>query len=142
MLQNSAQGEGGGFVSVRDRGEGEQGKALTLHTDVSSEASLGDAVTGAGSVVSLLGPGELERDSVGDDGRITVGDVGEWSSVDEDGRTLKRLHESGLDRVLHQDGERTGRTDVVAGDGLAGLGECNDHLAESLLHVLKVLGQG
>ncbi|GFZ51903.1 hypothetical protein JCM24511_09672 [Saitozyma sp. JCM 24511] len=116
--------------------------AELLHADVRTEASLGDDVTAARRVVALLDTGELECDAVRDDGRVAVRDVGKGTGVDEDGGTLEGLHESGLDRVLHEDGHGAGTADVLGGDGLAGLARGDDHAAEAGTHVGNVLGQG
>lgn len=106
-------------------------RVRTLHSDVGSETGLGDAVTNSRRVVSLLSSGELQGDPVGDDGRVSVSDVGEGTGVDEDGSSLKRLHDGGLDGVLHEDGKGARAADVVGRDGLAGLRGRDDHLTES-----------
>lgn len=92
---------------------------LTLHSDVGSETSLSDTVTNSGRVVSLLSSGELEGDSVGDDGGVSVSDVGERSSVDEDGGSLddsmkKRSQDrENLGRKRGREGEGRERTSSV-----------------------------
>lgn len=105
--------------------------SLTLHANIGSETSLGDAVTDPRGIVSLLSTGQLERDSVSDDRRVTVGNVGERSGVDEDRGSLERLHDRRLDGVLHENSESTGASDVVGSDGLTSLGSGNNHLTES-----------
>lgn len=105
-----------------------------LHANIGAEASLGDDV-------AVLAD-ELEGDLISDDGGVAVGDVGEGTGVDEDGSSLDGLHEGGLDGLLHEDAEGASDAEVLSGDGLAGLGHANDHLAEAVPHVLEGGGEG
>lgn len=89
--------------------------------DVGTETSLGNNVTVLVLRLSLLDTGKLKRNLVGQNRRVSVRDVGERTSMDKDGSALERLHEVGLDRVLHEDREGASATDVVAGDGDARL---------------------
>jgi hypothetical protein len=82
-----------------------------LHADVGAEAGLGEHVA--------LRPDQLERDLVGDDRGVAVGDVGKRPGMDERGRAFQRLHQVGLDGVLHQHGQRARAADVLGGDRVA-----------------------
>ena len=62
--------------------------AELLHAHVRAEAAFGEHVADARGLVTLLGTRELQRDAVGEDGRVPVRDVGERTRVDEDGGTL------------------------------------------------------
>ena len=79
-----------------------------LHAHVRAEAALRDDVVA-----------ELERDEVGDERVVAVGDVRERAAVDERRLALERLHEVRLDRVLEQHGHRARRAQLLGGDGLA-----------------------
>ena len=115
--------------------------AELLHTHVSTEAALGENIADTLGAVALLRTRELERDPVGDDGRVPVGDVREGASVDEDGGTLKSLHQVGLDRILHEDSKGSRDANVVSSDRIAALARGDDHRTKPLLHVLEVGGQ-
>lgn len=58
-----------------------------------------------------------------------------------DRTNLERLHQVGLDGVLHEDGEGASSSNVVAGDGDSSLALADDHLAESVAHVGKVVAE-
>ena len=60
-----------------------------------------------------------ERDAVGDDRVVAVGDVRERPAVDERRAALERLEQVRLDRVDQQDRHRARDADVLARDGLA-----------------------
>ena len=109
---------------------------LTLHSNVGTETGLGDDVSGSAGIVSLFSTGELESDPVGNDGRVSVGNVGKGTGVNEDGGSLQGLHEGGFDGVLHEDGHGTGTTDVVGGDGIARPARPDDHLSEPAIRVV------
>ena len=66
-----------------------------LHPEVGREARLRDHELA-----------ELERDPVGDDRVVAVGDVRERARVHEAELPLERLHDVRLDRVLQQHGHR------------------------------------
>ena len=57
-----------------------------------------------------------ERQPVGDDRVVAVGDVGERPGVDEGRPALERLEQVRLDRVAQQDGHRAGDAEVLGGD--------------------------
>lgn len=60
-----------------------------------------------------------------------MGNVGERSSVNENGSSFESLHDVGFDSVLHQDGERSSASNVVASNGFS-LGRfTDDHSTET-----------
>ena len=65
-------------------------------------------------------------------------DVRERAAVDERGLALERLHEVRLDRVLEDDGHRTGGLDVLCGDRLALVGLPDRDPAEPLAQVGEI----
>ena len=75
----------------------------------------------------------------GDDRAVPVGDVREWSTVDERRLTLECLHEVRHDRVLEQEAHRADALQFVRGDGLVVISVRNDDLGESFPQVLHVL---
>ncbi len=103
----------------------------TLHADISTKASLSDDVTDTVWLVTGLGTSKLEGDTISDDRRVAVSDVGEWTSVNEDGSAFEGLHKSGLDSVLHENGHGTGTSDVLSGDWVTTAAGTNDHAAKS-----------
>lgn len=116
-------------------------ETLTAHGEI--ETSLGDNEAGLGVVVLIdLSTGKLESKLVSNDGGSTNGDVGEWTSVDKDWGTLKRLHHVWLDGILHEDSQGTTGTNVVASNWLTAAGSANDHAANTLTHIRKVVGKG
>lgn len=104
---------------------------LTLHANVGTKASFGDDITVAALVVTLLDTSKLESNAIGDDGRVTVSNVGERTGVNKDGCALEGLHEGGLDGVLHEDGHGTSTANVLSGDGLTSLAGRDNHAAET-----------
>lgn len=73
-----------------------------FHANVGTKTSLGDYVT--------LRADQLQGNFVGKDGRATVGDVGERTSMDHDRSAFQGLHESWFDSVLEKDHESSGNT--------------------------------
>ena len=79
-----------------------------LHAHVGAEAALGDDVVA-----------ELERDAVGDERVVAVGDVRERTAMDERRLPLERLNEVGLERVFQQHRHRARSPQLLRGHGLA-----------------------
>ena len=102
--------------------------------NVGAETSFGNDVTVLVFGLALFGSGEFERNLVGNDRRVAVRNVGERTRVDKDGRALERLHDVGLDRVLHEDRERTRATNVVARDRFSRRRLSDDHASETVAH--------
>lgn len=67
--------------------------------------------------------------------------VGERSRVDKDRSSLETLHQGRLDRVLHQDRERTRAANVVARDRFARPTLTDHHPAEAVAHVAERIGE-
>ena len=65
---------------------------------------------------------QLERDPVGEDRDVAVGDVGERAGMDEGRAAFERLEQVGLDRIAQQHGHGAGDLEVLGRDGLAGRG--------------------
>ena len=86
--------------------------------------------------------GRGERDPVGEDRVVAVGDVRERPAVDERRTALERLEEVRLDRVLEQDGHRAGDLQVLGGDRLAVARRREDHAAEPRAEVVEVRREG
>src|SRR5262245_18162454 len=97
-----------------------------LHTDVCAEARF------CHNVIR-----KLQCDLVGDDGGLSMRDVGERSCVDEGGVPFQRLHKVGFDRVLHQHCDCASYTEVFCRDGFAAFVRGNDHSSESFAHVFE-----
>ena len=85
---------------------------------------------------------ELERDPVGDERVVAVGDVRERPAVDERGLTLERLHEVRLDRLLEQHGHRAGGLQLLRRDRLAVAGRADRDAAEPFAQVVEVARDG
>lgn len=60
-----------------------------------------------------------------------MSDVGERSRVNENGSSFEGLHNVGFDRVLHQDGEGTGTSDIVTSDRVSLCRFSDDHATET-----------
>ena len=102
-----------------------------LHAHVRAEAGLGhDEVA------------QLERNPVGDERIVAVGDVGEGAAVDERGLALQRLDEVRLDRLLEEHGHRAGGPELLGGDGLALEGRADGDPAEPVAEVVEVARDG
>lgn len=115
-------------------------ETLTTHGEV--ETGLSDNVSGLLLwILILLSSGKLQGELVSNDGRSTDGDVGEWTSVDENWSSLQSLHKVRLDSILHEGSKSTSNTEIVTGNWLSLLGGTNDHASESLSHISKVVGQ-
>ena len=85
-----------------------------------------------------LGNGDIAKThshTRGHDGVAAVGDIGEGTAVDKRGRTLERLHQIGLERILEQCGHSSLGLKVACADGLAGKAVADDDLAQALLEV-------
>ena len=104
-----------------------------LHADVGAEAGFGEHVS--------VGAHQLERDLVGDDGRISVSDIGERSGMHERGSAFERLHQVGQDGVLHQNGESAAYAQIVGGDGIAGAIGADNHAAQTVAHIGEIGGE-
>ena len=70
-----------------------------------------------------------------------MGNIGEGTAVDKRRRTLERLHQIGLERVLEQGRHGTLSLKVTGADGLAGIAVADDDLAQALLEVIDARGQ-
>ena len=70
-----------------------------------------------------------------------MGDVGEGAAVDKRGRTLERLHQVGLERILKQCSHGALSLEVAGADGLAGKAVADDDLAQALLKIVDTRGQ-
>ena len=88
------------------------------------------------------GVDQLERDAIGDDRRVAVGDVGERPGVDEGRPALQRLDEVRLDRLAHEHRHRAGDLELLERDRLALERLGDDHPAEARAQVVDVAGQG
>ena len=98
-----------------------------LGTHLGAEASLGDDVVRT-----------CEGYVIGDDRRVAVSDVGERAAVDEGGVALEGLDEVRHQRLSHQQSHRSGGTDVVGGNRIAGvrLGDDDAPDAGAQIHVV------
>ena len=100
-----------------------------LRAEVCAEAGLGD-----GDVR------QLQREL----GRLhavaAVRDVGKRAAVHQAGGAFERLHQVGLDRVLHQRGHRAFRMQVTREDWLACVGIGDQNVTEALFQVVQVGG--
>src|SRR5262249_6796407 len=74
---------------------------------------------------------ELQRDRVGDNGRISVSDIGERPGVNESRGAFQGLHQGGHDGVAHQHSESAAHADIVRGDGMAVAIGADHHSAEA-----------
>ena len=83
-----------------------------------------------------------ERQPVGDDRVVAVGDVRERAAMDEGRPALERLEEVRLDGVDEQDRHRAGDADVLAGDRPALGRRGKDDPAETRPQVVEVGGKG
>lgn len=116
-------------------------ETLTSHGKIETGLSDNESSLFLGVLVGLS-TSKLQGKLVGNDGALTDGDVGEGSSVDEDGGTLKSLHQVGLDGILHQGSQGTTGTNIVASDGLTAARSSDDHAAETLTHVVQAGAEG
>jgi hypothetical protein len=100
------------------------GRALDVHelleAEVGAEAAFGDHVVGA-----------ADRDPVGDDRAVPMGDVPEGPRVDEGRGILDRLEQVRLEGVADEDGHRARRLEVVGRHRAAVLRAPQDHPAEA-----------
>eukprot|EP01137_Pigoraptor_chileana_P008991 Opistho-2@56591 len=99
-----------------------------LHSNVRTESSLCNNIS--------VGTGEFECDAIGNDRRVSVGNVGKGTRVDKHGRSLEGLHEVGANGVLHKHSESTGNTEVVGGHRASRAARGDDHITQALAHVL------
>ena len=102
-----------------------------LHPTVGSEAALGDHVVG-----------QFQRDLIGDDGAVAMGDVSERPSVHEGRVMLQGLHERGLDSILQKDRHSTGTFQILGGHRLAVIGHADHDATQSLPEVKQAGGEG
>src|SRR5262249_28267679 len=79
-----------------------------------------------------------ERQPRGDHRVAAVGDVAERTAVYQCGRTLERLYEIRLDRILHEDRHRARGTQVGRGHGRAVGGLSDDYAPGSRLEVGEI----
>ena len=101
-----------------------------LSTQVGAKACLGN-----GDVAKAHGH------TRGHDGVTAVGDVGEGTAVDKRGRTLERLNQVRLERILKQRSHGALSLEVAGANGLASKAVADDDLAQALLEVVDARGQ-
>ena len=101
-----------------------------LGTQIGTEAGLGN-----GDIA------KAHRHTRGHDGVAAVGNIGEGTAVDKRGRTLERLHQIGLERILEQGRHGTLSLKVTGANGLAGIAVADNNLAQALLEVIDARGQ-
>ena len=70
-----------------------------------------------------------------------MGNIGEGTAVDKRGRTLERLHQIGLERILKQGRHGTLSLKVTGANGLAGIAVADNNLAQALLEVVNARRQ-
>jgi hypothetical protein len=114
--------------------------AELFHAHVGTKATLGENISDVPRRVALFCTYELQRDAVGQDGRVAMSDVGEGPSVYKDGCALECLHEVGLDRVFQENRKSAANTEVVGRDSVAMLARRDYHCAKTLTHVLQTRG--
>ncbi len=83
---------------------------------------------------------ELERDPVGEDRAVAVGDVGERAGVDEGRLSFEGLHDRRVKRFLHEHRDRAGHAEIFERDRIAGLAASHHHPRTPLTEVPKRLG--
>ena len=83
-----------------------------------------------------------ERQPVGEDRVVAVGDVAERAAVDERRAALERLEQVRLERVAQQHGHRAGDPEVLGRDGIAGRRRREDDPAEPRAQVVEVGREG
>ncbi|KAH3663835.1 hypothetical protein OGAPHI_005238 [Ogataea philodendri] len=114
-------------------------ESLSTHGEV--ETSFGDDVSGLLllflSAQTWLSTCELQSHLIGQHRRGTDRNVGKWTSVHKHRSSLQSLHDVRLDGILHDGSQGTGASKVLTGDWLTGLRGSNNHLSESLSHVLQ-----
>ena len=77
------------------------------------------------------GVDQLQRDAVGDDRRVAMGDVGERPGVDEGRSALERLDQVRLDGLAHQHGHGAGNLELVERHRFAVVVLADDDAAEA-----------
>ena len=85
---------------------------------------------------------KLERNLIRDDRRVAVRDIRERPGVHKGRRALKRLHQIGQDRVLHQHGQRAARAEIVRGDRLTSPAGTDHHGSQTFAHVREAGREG
>ena len=114
--------------------------ANARHAALNVEELLGTQI----GAKACLGNGDIAKahsHARSHDGVAAVGDVGEGAAVDKRGRTLERLHQVGLERILKQRSHGALSLEVAGADGLAGITVADDDLAQALLEVVDTRGQ-
>ena len=86
--------------------------------------------------------GQRQRDAVGDDRVVALGDVAERPGVHEHRATLEVLHQVRLDRVAHEHGHGTCAAEVLGGHRGTGAGLADHDATKAGPHVVKVGGHG
>eukprot|EP00050_Salpingoeca_kvevrii_P017974 m.69679 g.69679 ORF g.69679 m.69679 type:complete len:436 (+) comp7835_c0_seq1:906-2213(+) len=81
---------------------------------------------------------KLEADTIRNDRRVAMGDVGKGTRMNKHWRALKRLHQRRVDRILHQHSESASNAKVVGTDGLAAAAEANNHALQAITQVTEV----
>ncbi len=92
------------------------------------------------SVIDVVA--ELERDPVGNERVVAMGDVRERAAVDERRLPLERLHEVRLDRLLEDHRQGAGGADLLGRDGLAVVRLPDRDRAEPLPQVREIARDG
>mmetsp|Transcript_21375 Transcript_21375/g.36431 ORF Transcript_21375/g.36431 Transcript_21375/m.36431 type:complete len:214 (-) Transcript_21375:707-1348(-) len=103
---------------------------VLLKTNVRTKASLSDHVA--------IRPHQLQRNLIRHNGRVAMRNVGKRTRMHENGRVLQRLHECGLDGVLHQHSEGPSHTQVICSDGITRPAGADDHAPQAFAHVRQV----
>ena len=115
-------------------------RANTRHAALDVEELLGTQI----GAKAGLGNGDIAKahgHTRSHDGVAAVGNIGEGTAVDKRRRTLERLDQIGLERVLEQGRHGALGLKVAGTNGLAGKAVADDDLAQALLKVVDARGQ-
>ena len=104
--------------------------AELLHPEVTGEAGLGNDVIG-----------QLQGDAIGEDRVVAVRDVAERPGVDQHRLALERLHDVGIDCLLHDHRHRPGDLQIIGGDRFAVDRRGHDDAPQPPAQVLEIAGQ-
>mmetsp|Transcript_1280 Transcript_1280/g.2609 ORF Transcript_1280/g.2609 Transcript_1280/m.2609 type:complete len:448 (+) Transcript_1280:594-1937(+) len=104
-----------------------------LHANIGTKPSLGNHIS--------FFPYQLQRQSIGNDTRISYGNIRKRPGVNQYRGPFHGLHQGGQQGIFHQHRQGTATSQIIGSDGLFGLGVAYHHISQLLAQIRQVFRQ-
>lgn len=115
--------------------------AELLHAHIRTESTLSQDIANTVGRITLLRTRKLQRHPVRQDRRVSMRDVRERPSMHKHRRSLQRLHQIRLHRILHQHRQRTSHPNIIRRNRIPTLTRRHHHRTQLLPHIRQTGGQ-